>query len=142
MGDVDDSNYVYVHPLPTGTRWKHRNENSPANIARRITLPFHATTAESRQEAKSQCFHDLIAGAVAGSAGVVVGHPFDTVKVRMQMATHSPSFPASALQLNGLMRGIAGRQTRGLPTAARLHVADNTGAKIVQIINILKLFII
>ena len=33
------------------------------------------------------------------------------------------------------MRGIAGRQTRGLPTAARLHVADNTGAKIVQIIN-------
>ena len=37
------------------------------------------------------------------------------------------------------MRGIAGRQTRGLPTAARLHVADNTGAKIVQIINILKL---
>lgn len=24
------------------------------------------------------------------------------------------------------MRGIAGRQTRGLPTAARLHVADNT----------------
>ena len=37
------------------------------------------------------------------------------------------------------MKGIAGRQTRGLPTAARLHVADNTGAKIVQIINILKL---
>ena len=37
------------------------------------------------------------------------------------------------------MRGIAGRQTRGLPTAARLNVADNTGAKIVQIINILKL---
>ena len=37
------------------------------------------------------------------------------------------------------MRGIAGKQTRGLPTAARLHVADNTGAKIVQIINILKL---
>jgi len=37
------------------------------------------------------------------------------------------------------MRGIAGKQTRGLPTAARLHVADNTGAKVVQIINILKL---
>ena len=33
------------------------------------------------------------------------------------------------------MRGIAGRQTRGLPTMARLHVADNTGAKIVQIVN-------
>ena len=37
------------------------------------------------------------------------------------------------------MRGIAGRQTRGLPTMARLHVADNTGAKIVQIVNVIKL---
>ena len=37
------------------------------------------------------------------------------------------------------MRGIAGKQTRGLPTSARLNVADNTGAKIVQILNILKL---
>ena len=37
------------------------------------------------------------------------------------------------------MRGIAGKQTRGLPTAARLHVADNTGAKVVQILNVLKL---
>ena len=28
------------------------------------------------------------------------------------------------------MKGIAGKQTRGLPTAARLHVADNTGATV------------
>ena len=26
-------------------------------------------------------FHDFIAGGVAGSASVVVGHPFDTIKV-------------------------------------------------------------
>ena len=31
------------------------------------------------------------------------------------------------------MRGIAGKQTRGLPTMARLQVADNTGAKIAQL---------
>ena len=37
------------------------------------------------------------------------------------------------------MKGIAGRQTRGLPTMARLQVADNTGAKVVQLINVLKL---
>ncbi len=37
------------------------------------------------------------------------------------------------------MKGIAGKQTRGLPTAARLHVADNTGAKVVQNLNVLKL---
>ncbi len=37
------------------------------------------------------------------------------------------------------MKGIAGKQTRGLPTMARLQVADNTGAKVVQLINVLKL---
>ena len=37
------------------------------------------------------------------------------------------------------MRGIAGKQTRGLPTMARLQVADNTGAKVAQIINVRKL---
>ena len=37
------------------------------------------------------------------------------------------------------MKGIAGRQTKGLPTMARLQVADNTGAKVVQLINVLKL---
>jgi hypothetical protein len=26
-------------------------------------------------------FHDFVAGGVAGSASVVVGHPFDTLKV-------------------------------------------------------------
>jgi len=36
------------------------------------------------------------------------------------------------------MKGIAGKQTRGLPTSARLLVADNTGAKIVQIISVLR----
>lgn len=37
------------------------------------------------------------------------------------------------------MKGIPGRVTRGLPTAARLTCADNTGAKIVEIINVPKL---
>jgi len=32
------------------------------------------------------------------------------------------------------MKGIAGRQMRGLPTGARLECIDNTGAKIVQIV--------
>ena len=35
------------------------------------------------------------------------------------------------------MRGIAGRQTRGLPTGARLLVADNTGAKEAMLINVI-----
>jgi large subunit ribosomal protein L14 len=37
------------------------------------------------------------------------------------------------------MKGIAGKQTKGLPTMARIQVADNTGAKVAQLINVLKL---
>ena len=37
------------------------------------------------------------------------------------------------------MKGIAGSQTRGLPTGARLDCVDNTGAKIVQIIAVPKI---
>ena len=37
------------------------------------------------------------------------------------------------------MKGIPGRVTSGLPTQARLECVDNTGAKVVQILNVLKL---
>ena len=36
------------------------------------------------------------------------------------------------------MKGIAGRVTSGLPTQARLECVDNTGAKVVQLITVLK----
>ena len=36
------------------------------------------------------------------------------------------------------MKGIPGKQTRGLPVGARLLCADNTGAKIVQIVSVPK----
>ena len=36
------------------------------------------------------------------------------------------------------MKGIAGKVTAGLPTQAKLDCADNTGAKIVQVINVPK----
>jgi len=36
------------------------------------------------------------------------------------------------------MKGIAGKQTRGLPVGARLNCVDNTGAKIVQIVTVPK----
>ena len=37
------------------------------------------------------------------------------------------------------MKGLPGRQTRGLPTAARVACVDNTGAKEVMIISVPKL---
>lgn len=36
------------------------------------------------------------------------------------------------------MKGIPGRITRGLPVGARLECADNTGAKVVQIVTVPK----
>jgi large subunit ribosomal protein L14 len=38
----------------------------------------------------------------------------------------------------GLVKGLAGRQTRGLPKGARLECIDNTGAKIVEIVEVPK----
>lgn len=43
---------------------------------------------------KDKALHTLIAGGVAGCSGVLVGHPFDTYKVRLQTST--------SLQLNKL----------------------------------------
>ena len=36
------------------------------------------------------------------------------------------------------MKGISSKVTKALPTQAKLDCADNTGAKIVQLINVLK----
>lgn len=36
------------------------------------------------------------------------------------------------------MKGVAGRQTRGLPKGARLECIDNTGAKVIEIVAVPK----
>ncbi|KAK3597843.1 hypothetical protein CHS0354_029414 [Potamilus streckersoni] len=36
--------------------------------------------------------HDYIAGAVGGTAGLVVGHPFDTTKVQLQIQHHGKQY--------------------------------------------------
>uniref|UniRef100_A0A7S4HIM4 ADP,ATP carrier protein n=1 Tax=Odontella aurita TaxID=265563 RepID=A0A7S4HIM4_9STRA len=54
---------------------------------------------------------DLIAGGLSGSASVVVGHPFDTYKVRLQTSSASSGKAgASSKQFGGVMslyRGMA-----------------------------------
>jgi len=53
-------------------------------------------------------FHDFIAGGLAGSASVVVGHPFDTIKVRFQ--TSNMGIMQSMAEFGGvssLFRGMA-----------------------------------
>eukprot|EP00536_Pseudo-nitzschia_multiseries_P018166 jgi/Psemu1/227989/e_gw1.2210.3.1 len=43
------------------------------------------------QETNAAVWVDLVAGGIAGTAGIVVGHPFDTIKVRLQQQhRHQP----------------------------------------------------
>jgi solute carrier family 25 carnitine/acylcarnitine transporter 20/29 len=66
------------------------------------TKPMHRQIAEIETR-NITAFQDLIAGGIAGSAGVVAGYPLDSMKVRMQMGT------ASTVQFGGfasLFRGI------------------------------------
>jgi solute carrier family 25 carnitine/acylcarnitine transporter 20/29 len=40
--------------------------------------------------------HDVLAGGVAGSAGIIIGHPLDSIKVRLQTAASSSCATATA----------------------------------------------
>mmetsp|Transcript_1682 Transcript_1682/g.3223 ORF Transcript_1682/g.3223 Transcript_1682/m.3223 type:complete len:328 (-) Transcript_1682:2066-3049(-) len=80
---------------------------TPAQIARRVTLPLHHDDhVVTRQETSSAAI-DLIAGGVAGSAGIVVGHPFDSIKVRMQMASSASTSSAAAISAGSQYGGIS-----------------------------------
>jgi solute carrier family 25 carnitine/acylcarnitine transporter 20/29 len=74
--------------------------SSAAFLEQRKPLHRHIVANETRNIA---VFQDLIAGGIAGSFGVVVGYPLDSIKVRMQMGT------ASKIQCSGvasLFRGM------------------------------------
>ncbi|XP_059177535.1 solute carrier family 25 member 45-like [Physella acuta] len=57
-------------------------------------------------------FNDFVAGALGGMAGVVLGHPFDTVKLQMQIRTsgdhnlHRLRDAWSSVAVQGLRRGL------------------------------------
>ena len=70
-------------------------------------------------------FHDLVAGGIAGSASIVVGHPFDTVKVRMQVAK-----PKGTVSLSSLTSGFGGISSLFRGLAAPLYTAALVNAVI------------
>ena len=67
---------------------EHKQELGHKDLKPVIDATDTKTTIEDEQEVSF--FHDFIAGGVAGSASVVVGHPMDTLKVRMQTAKGNP----------------------------------------------------
>ena len=60
---------------------------------------LHATLSSQKQEGEDKvtvtAIHDLIAGGIAGTASVFLGHPFDTIKVRMQQQSFSLAHSSS-----------------------------------------------
>mmetsp|Transcript_32874 Transcript_32874/g.36607 ORF Transcript_32874/g.36607 Transcript_32874/m.36607 type:complete len:396 (+) Transcript_32874:1-1188(+) len=71
---------------------EHKHELGHKEPARLETQQQHPTLSTPPQnEQEISFFNDFIAGGVAGSASVVVGHPMDTLKVRMQTSKGNPS---------------------------------------------------
>lgn len=69
-----------------------------------VTKGSFRTVGRNHRPATS-VWKDLFAGGVAGSAGIVIGHPFDTIKVRLQqIQAVQPERNASTYR--GLFQGI------------------------------------
>lgn len=65
---------------------------------------------QAAEEQDVSFLHDFVAGGIAGSASVIVGHPMDTLKVRMQTSTCGSSMWSVATSYGGLpslYRGMA-----------------------------------
>lgn len=63
---------------------------------------------------------DFIAGGMAGSASVVVGHPLDTIKVRFQNSSSNASIRATIQEFGGFLSLFRG-MTAPLGTAALVN---------------------
>lgn len=58
--------------------------------------------------------HDVLAGGVAGSAGIIIGHPLDSMKVRLQTAASSSSFSSSSMMTMLARQGGRHKQQQSL----------------------------
>ena len=99
----------------------HQGPVSSLSQSSSDTIAETTTTIEDEQEVSF--FHDFIAGGVAGSASVIVGHPMDTLKVRMQTAKGNPSMASLAF---GSKYGGSATLFRGM--AAPLSAASAVNA--------------
>ena len=118
MDDVNSTAHVVNRlPLPTAKSALHLLQTP--DLAH-VDVPLPAYTSTTPETALSPV-HDLVAGGVAGSAGIIVGHPLDSLKVRMQMITAIPGENAAPSSFGALLRSAEfGSVWRGLgaPLAA------------------------
>jgi len=57
---------------------------------------------ESNAPEEATALQDLLAGGIAGSCSVIVGHPFDTYKVRLQTSSSRPSVGSISSLFKGM----------------------------------------
>jgi len=61
---------------------------------------------QKKKEVEITPMMDLIAGGVAGTASVVIGHPFDTIKVRLQLSSGSGISAIGSMTPSSLYSGM------------------------------------
>lgn len=79
----------------------------------------------------AQILKDFTAGIFANCIGTFIGHPLDTVKVRMQLSPSSASFPSIITQilknegLTGLFKGVMSPLLGQAPIGASAFMAND-----------------
>eukprot|EP00532_Pseudo-nitzschia_australis_P015905 CAMPEP_0168248108 /NCGR_PEP_ID=MMETSP0141_2-20121125/1277_1 /TAXON_ID=44445 /ORGANISM="Pseudo-nitzschia australis, Strain 10249 10 AB" /LENGTH=360 /DNA_ID=CAMNT_0008183983 /DNA_START=140 /DNA_END=1223 /DNA_ORIENTATION=- len=84
-------------------------------VGSEITIALRHSESNSH-ETKGSIWRDLLAGGVAGTAAVAVGHPFDTVKVRLQQLQQQPAKLNSSA---AMVRGSRASFKNGKPSLYR-----------------------
>mmetsp|Transcript_13819 Transcript_13819/g.32273 ORF Transcript_13819/g.32273 Transcript_13819/m.32273 type:complete len:405 (+) Transcript_13819:47-1261(+) len=99
----------------------------PQSIDRRDSSISQRNTKRNGRGTNSNAsvWRDLLAGGIAGTAGILVGHPFDTIKVRLQQQDqqeHSKSKSSSPRSRPNALatkrsRAVAAKASPGMSTA-------------------------
>lgn len=63
-----------------------------------------SSSSLTQSEPQINAVQDLIAGGIAGSASVVVGHPFDTYKVLLQTSSSSANTPNTSFSKSSILK--------------------------------------
>jgi Mitochondrial carrier protein len=110
LGHKEHTHHKCSLPDPKQTSTLETTTSASSTTAT-TTNTSNVTTMDEEQDVSF--FHDFVAGGVAGSASVIVGHPLDSIKVRIQTSaggTGSTSISSMVTGYGGvssLFRGMS-----------------------------------
>jgi len=112
---------------------EHDEQSKSSSSSSSSTIAVEATTtdaplSESVATKEITIAYDLIAGGIAGSASVIVGHPFDTIKVRLQTSSASLA-STSNVKFLSLFRGMAAPLSTAAVVNAIIFAAYGTSSR-------------